>query len=55
VRDKIGNLLADSHNDLKRRNNCFSQLPNVYSISGGVGTVQILHYRLQAADRTAWV
>jgi hypothetical protein len=33
VKDENGNLLADSHNILNRRKNCFSQLLNVHNVS----------------------
>jgi hypothetical protein len=33
VKDKNGDLLADSHNILNRWKNCFSQLLNVHNVS----------------------
>jgi hypothetical protein len=33
VKDENGDLLADSHNILKRWKNCFSQLLNVHNVS----------------------
>jgi hypothetical protein len=33
MKDENGDLLADSHNILNRRKNCFSQLLNIHRIS----------------------
>jgi hypothetical protein len=33
VKDKNGNLLADSHNILNKLKNCFSQLKDVHNVS----------------------
>jgi hypothetical protein len=51
MQDENGDLLADSHNILNRRKNCFSQLLNVHGVSD-VRLIEVHTSELTIPDRS---